>query len=204
MNAKRSRRPADSNAEAGDTLPESSYGEMPRPLESEELRPKRPATLEAEFKETARTAGRAVQEQAAAFAADVGHELSRSVEEQKGRGAEALRAFAGAVMTASQELDSQSPQVARYVRDAAERVHSLAGNIEGRNINDLMRNATEFARSRPTMFFAGAMAAGFALSRFLKSSAQQDEVTSQAQEEGASEPDLQDSAKSGVDRHVNS
>jgi hypothetical protein len=61
--------------------------------------------------------------------------------------------------------------VARYVRDAAKQVDSLSSNIRGRSVTELMQAATDLAHSQPAVFFAGAMAAGFALSRFLKSSA---------------------------------
>jgi hypothetical protein len=172
MNAKRSKRPSDPNTTA---FTNTGYGEMPRPLENERLSSDR-STLTSEFKETAQAAGKAVREQAATFADDVSHELGKKVDEQKTRGIEGMRAFAQAIKTAAQELDEQSPQVARYVRDAADRVQSLSGNIEGRNITELMRSASDLAKSQPTMFFVGAVAAGFALSRFLKSSSHIDEI----------------------------
>jgi hypothetical protein len=107
-----------------------------------------------------------------AFASDVGQEISKKADEQKARGAEAIRAVAGAVGTAAQQLEQQSPEMARYVRQAADRIDGLSRTIEGRNINELMHSASEVARSNPALFFAGAMLAGFAVSRFLKSSAQ--------------------------------
>jgi hypothetical protein len=117
-----------------------------------------------------------VREQVGAFGADIGHELSKGVEQQKTRGVEAMRAFAAAVDTAAQELEQQSPEVARYVHVAAESLRNLSGSIEGRSLNELMRSASDLARSRPSLYFAGAVAAGFALSRFLKSSAHHDDT----------------------------
>jgi hypothetical protein len=174
MNAKRSKRSPD--LAAGESLPETSYGEMPRPLPTDGSSAGRDTTLASDFKETTQAAGRAVREQATTFAGDISHELGKKVDEQKARGIEGMRAFAGAIKTAAQELEQQSPQVARYVRDAADRVESLSGNIEGRNITELMRSASDLARSQPTMFFISAAAAGFALARFLKSSAQHDDL----------------------------
>jgi hypothetical protein len=75
------------------------------------------------------------------------------------------------VDSAAAELAQQSPTVARYVRDAAKQVDGLSNNIRGRSVSELMHAATDLARSQPALFFAGALAAGFALSRFLKSSA---------------------------------
>jgi vacuolar-type H+-ATPase subunit E/Vma4 len=129
------------------------------------------ASLTSDLQETAKAASRAAQAQASAFAADIGHEVSKAAEEQKARGAEAMQGFARAISSATGELDDQSPMVARYVRDAAKQVDSLSSNIRGRSVTELMQAATDLARSQPAVFFAGAMAAGFALSRFLKSSA---------------------------------
>jgi hypothetical protein len=60
--------------------------------------------------------------------------------------------------------------MAGYVRDAAERVRDLSNTIEERDLRELLRNATDTARANPVTFFAGAVLAGFAISRFLKSS----------------------------------
>ncbi len=129
------------------------------------------ASLSSDVKEAAKTATRAAKEQATIFAADVGHELSKTAEEQKQHGVEALQGFARAINVAAAEMESQSPRVAHYVREAAGKVEGLSGNIGSRNVSELMRAATDLARAQPLMFFGGAVAAGFALSRFLKSSA---------------------------------
>jgi hypothetical protein len=129
------------------------------------------AALSADLKQAAQSAQRAVKEQASEFAADIGHELSHSAEEQKIRGVEAMQGFARAITTAAGELEGQSPMVARYVREAGQQVEVLSQNLRGRNITDLMGAASDLARAQPVVFIAGAVAAGFALSRFLKSSA---------------------------------
>jgi hypothetical protein len=154
--------------------------ELPRPLD-EMLQPgpelsgdssaASPPSLSRDARATAKSLGRAVKEQVGEFTSEIGHELSKTAEHQKTRGIEAMQAFARAVDTAAEELEQHSPLAAQYARDAAHRVEGLSANIRGRNINELMDSATELARSRPGLFFAGAVAAGFALSRFMKSSA---------------------------------
>ena len=57
------------------------------------------------------------------------------------------------------------------MRDAAKKVEDFSENISSRNVDELVKAATELARSQPMIFIGGAVAAGFALSRFLKSSA---------------------------------
>src|SRR5262249_24231779 len=66
-------------------------------------------------KEAAKTAGRAVKQQASEFASSVGHELNKTAEDQKARGVEAIQCFARAITSAAAELEGQSPAVARSV-----------------------------------------------------------------------------------------
>jgi hypothetical protein len=188
MNNKRSRR---SGQETG-SGPGLGFGEMPRPIGSQEDGRDYAPSIGAEAKQTAQSAGHAIREQASSFASEIGEELNKSVEDQKRRGLEAVRSFAGAVGTAARELEQQSPQVARYVHDAAEGLQSLTRNIEGRNLNDLVRSATDLARSNPTLFMVGAVAAGFAIARFMKSSAEPVEASSERNENasGYSDTDL--------------
>ena len=181
MNSKRSRRRGSEGS-----APETGYGEMPQPITNEENRRDYSPSIGSDFRRTAESAGHAIREQASSFASEIGEELNKGVEGQKRRGLEAVRSFAGAVDTAAQELEQQSPQVARYVRDAAESLQSLTRNIEGRNLKDLVRNATDLARSNPTLFMVGAVAAGFAIARFMKSSAQPGEMSSGEEYETAS------------------
>jgi vacuolar-type H+-ATPase subunit E/Vma4 len=129
------------------------------------------SSLSADFQQTAKAAARAAKAQASEFASDVGHEMSQVAEQQKVRGVEAMQGFARAINSAASELERQSPMVAGYVRNAAKQVDGFSNNIRGRNVTELMHAATDLAKAQPVIFLAGAMAAGFALSRFLKSSA---------------------------------
>jgi len=146
-------------------------------MENDDLSTRASGSIASEVKESARTAGQAVSDQAMAFVSDLGEQVSKKVDDQKLRGAETIRAFAGAADTAAQQLEQQSPQVAGYVRDAAERVRDLSKTIEERDFRELLRNARDAARTNPVTFFAGAVVAGFALSRFLKSSNQRETLS---------------------------
>jgi hypothetical protein len=129
------------------------------------------AQLTETARQAARSAGQAVGRQATEMASQVGDELSKTAEAQKSQGVEALQSLARAISTAAGELDDRSPLVARYVRDAAGKVEEFSDTIGNRNVNELVQAATELARSQPVLFFGGAVAAGFAFARFLKSSA---------------------------------
>ncbi len=131
------------------------------------------ASLSAGLKDTAQTAADAVRQQAAQLAQDVGHELNKTGEAQRARGVDAIRRLARAIDSAAAELESQSPTVARTVHEAARRVDGLSDNLSNRNVNELIDSAAQLARSQPALFVGGSIAAGFALARFLKSSARQ-------------------------------
>jgi hypothetical protein len=120
-------------------------------------------------KETARATGKALASQASELAANIGGELTETAEHQKSRGADAMRGFAKAVHGAANELDNQSPSMARYIRSAADSVEGLSDTIRSRSVTDLIATASDTARTHPAAFFIGAVAAGFALSRFFKS-----------------------------------
>ena len=132
------------------------------------------ASLSSDLKDTASSVSRAVKEQVSQITSEIGHELGKSAEGQKERGVEAMRTFARAVGTAAGEFEEQSPIAARYARDAAQRIEGLSSNISGRKVSELIESAASLAKSRPGLFFTGVVVAGFALSRFVKSSAAHD------------------------------
>jgi hypothetical protein len=97
-------------------------------------------------------------------------EARRIASQQKNAGADRLGEVAGAVHGAARSLEAGMPQMASFVHDAAARLADAAKTLRQRNVDDIMDEITRFARSQPVLFFGGAMLAGFALTRFLKSS----------------------------------
>ncbi len=96
-------------------------------------------------------------------------EARRIATQQKEAGADRLGEVAGAVHGAARSLETGMPQMASYVHDAAVRLEDAAKTLRTRNVDDIMSEVGRFARSQPALFFGGAMLAGFALTRFLKS-----------------------------------
>ena len=88
---------------------------------------------------------------------------------QKNAGADRLGEVAGAVHGAARSLEAGMPQVASYVHGAALRLEDAATTLRQRNVDDLIDEIGRFARAQPVLFFGGAMLAGFALTRFLRS-----------------------------------
>ena len=103
----------------------------------------------------ATTEGAALAEEAdriADTAASLKQEVRDTAERQKDAGAERLEGLAEAV------------------HGAASRIESVSAALRDRSIEDLLQNAGRLARSQPAALFGGAVLAGIALSRFLKSS----------------------------------
>ena len=94
----------------------------------------------------------------------------RIAHQQKDVGADRLRDVAGAVHGAARELETGMPEVAGYVRGAAARLEDVAKTLRHQSVDDLIEGIGSFARAQPAIFLGGSMLAGFALTRFLKSS----------------------------------
>jgi hypothetical protein len=92
-------------------------------------------------------------------------------EQQKALGAEQIDGVARATHRAAQEIEAQMPGLARSVHRAASRLDDASSALREGNLEDLTAQLGEFARAQPAVFFGGAVLAGFALSRFLKTSA---------------------------------
>jgi ABC-type transporter Mla subunit MlaD len=91
-------------------------------------------------------------------------------EEQKRRAAERLSGVAGALRQTSQELQPQDDTIAQYADSFAEQVDKLSNYLRERDVRDLFNDVRQVAQRQPELFVAGALAAGFLLGRFLKSS----------------------------------
>jgi hypothetical protein len=90
-------------------------------------------------------------------------------EQQKRTGAQQISVIARAVEGAADHLEGDMPQASKFVHDMASSLEAAASSLRARNADDLLREAGNFARRQPAMFFAGAVLTGLAFSRFLKS-----------------------------------
>lgn len=135
-------------------------------------------TVQAAASETAST----LRDQAGDVAAELqsqGKDVAASAREQaealgeqgKAMGAEKAEGIASAVRRVADDLESSSPEVARHVRAAAVSVEGVAGALRDRSLGDLLQDMSRFAQRQPAAFFGAAALAGFALTRFAKSSA---------------------------------
>jgi len=92
-------------------------------------------------------------------------------EHQKDVGADQVGHFAQAMHGAASALEQQMPQFANYVHDAGQKLEGLADDLRNGSVDELLDRFGRYAKDQPALIFGGAMIAGFALTRFLKSSA---------------------------------
>ena len=117
------------------------------------------------------SAAEQVQKTADATSDRVKTRVRQAAEQQKRAGADQMTGVAHAMEAAAGELQQQMPMAAQYVEDVAGQLGAMASALRERSIDDMLGNVADFARKQPALFFSGAVAAGFALSRFAKSSA---------------------------------
>ena len=88
----------------------------------------------------------------------------------KETGAERIGRLGRAVHGAANEIGKELPQAAEYVHTAGDGLENAAAHLRDHSVEDLFESFNRFARRQPVAAFAGAILAGFVLSRFIKSS----------------------------------
>jgi hypothetical protein len=111
--------------------------------------------------------------QANRFAEEAKQRGRSMLEEQKGNAVSQLSGFASVLReTASKCAEREDQRTAgRALEQAAGGLERFADALRSRDVDSLMDQAARMARQQPAVFIGGTIAAGFLLSRFLKSSA---------------------------------
>jgi hypothetical protein len=97
--------------------------------------------------------------------------VRKIAQHQKDGFADTMGGFAKAVDAAAGQCGRESQAMSGMLSAAADTIRSASDSLRDRHIDDIAATVQHFARHRPVALFAGAVAAGFVLSRFLKSSA---------------------------------
>ncbi|HEX6113282.1 MAG TPA: hypothetical protein VFZ10_13325 [Geminicoccaceae bacterium] len=119
-------------------------------------------------------------------AEDMRERARSAVDHQKDAAVGRIEGVAHALRSASDDLRERGqPMVAEYSRQVAEGLESMANSLSRRNVDELVGSVEDFARQRPVAFIGGAMVAGFALARFMKSSSARRSRTSGTEYRGA-------------------
>lgn len=112
-----------------------------------------------------------VSDKAKEVAAEAGERVGSMFEDQKKIGAEYIGKLAGAAETAAGQLEREAPEVAAYLRRGISQVKSFSENLTSRSPRELVDDVQDLARNNPAMFLGATALVGFAVSRFLKTSA---------------------------------
>lgn len=97
---------------------------------------------------------------------------SGALDERRREAADRIGHTASALRSAAEQMRTQQAgALAWLAEDAAGRMDAASQRLRDEDVDSLVASATELARRQPAAFFAGSVAAGFALSRFLKASA---------------------------------
>ena len=102
--------------------------------------------------------------------ADPVAEWEHVAQQQKQAGADQIDQMAKAVHGAADHLAKEMPETAELVHAAASQLERGAGALREHGVSDLMAGFNELGRKDPLTLLGGAMLAGFAISRFFKSS----------------------------------
>lgn len=102
---------------------------------------------------------------------------------QKSKVAARLGGVAQALHDTAKTLERQNSTAGHYADLAARQVDRVSQALGERGIDELVGDAEEFARRQPWVFIGGALMAGFALARFVKSGNER-EMAGMAQDVG--------------------
>lgn len=94
------------------------------------------------------------------------------LDQQRGAAAGQVDSVAHALRTAAEQLQKEGQGTGNYVGMMADQLETAARQLREKNLDELMHGVQDLARRSPATFIAGSVAAGFLLSRFLKSSSQ--------------------------------
>lgn len=101
----------------------------------------------------------------------IGTRAKQEAESRKGQAVHMAGSASSALNTAADDLRS-NPEVpdwmASALQQAARKIEGLASQIDGRSVDQLGQDVTEFARRSPITFLAASAAVGFAASRVLR------------------------------------
>lgn len=118
-----------------------------------------------------REAAERTREQGREIAGEVKEKAQTVLERQKSKASETLSEWSNALRRTADNLHEQHQETAgSFAEQAADRVAGVATALKERDLGDFVDQTENFARRQPRVFLGSALAAGFLLARFLKSS----------------------------------
>ncbi len=115
------------------------------------------------------------QQKAGQLADQTGQQVKSQLASRKDQAAEQLSPIKTALQETGQQLRNQDQgSVAQYAEKAADQVERFSSYLRESDVDEIIDEARNFARSKPALFLGGAAALGFFGTRFLKSSSEKD------------------------------
>lgn len=112
-----------------------------------------------------------LQEGALAAVASAKEHGSAQFEQYRDTAVDQIENLAHSAHSAAEQMqDGDTLGLSHYATDLAQNMTTLAGNLRGKSIDELLQQAGRLARDNPALFVTGSVALGFGLSRFLKAS----------------------------------
>ncbi len=125
----------------------------------------------AEFSGAGQEAGAYIKSGAERTTSMARKKIESLISERKNKAAERIGTVSNAFRSVSQQLRDQNQEaIARYADKAAANVDLFSGYLQQHDAQQIMSEAEDFVRRRPGWMIGGALAAGFLMARFLKSS----------------------------------
>ena len=142
---------------------------------SEEIRAKADETTE-KLKRSAKETAAELQHKAEQIGEDAKRQGQAYAEEQKRYVSDEMHGAADALHGAADKFrEHEQERIARYIDQAATSLDDISSSLRQQDFDQLLNKTQNFAREQPAIFLGGAVAIGFALGRFLKSSARHSE-----------------------------
>ena len=144
-----------------------------------------PESARSKRKERSKGRGEAGSGMGVASLADEARTLA---EQQKAAGADRVARLGQAIHGAADEIGRELPQAAHYIHSAAQSLESVSSALRERSLGELASELKNLTKQQPATAFVGWVAAGFAISRFLKSSSSSSATSPSMTDESSSMP----------------
>jgi ElaB/YqjD/DUF883 family membrane-anchored ribosome-binding protein len=112
--------------------------------------------------------GTQAKQAATSLASEANENIKGALNQKVGVGADLVGHVADSVRAAADNLKQNAPQLAGLVTVAADKIDELSSSVRDKTVDELFKDASDFARRQPAVVFGAAAAVGFLLFRILK------------------------------------
>jgi ElaB/YqjD/DUF883 family membrane-anchored ribosome-binding protein len=117
-----------------------------------------------------RSTAETIREEAGKLGGQAADKAKAFAGEGKEKASNALDEVAKMMHNAAADVDDKiGPEYGRYARSAADGISGFADSLRGKEVDDLIQDATAFVKKSPVIAVGTAAAIGFVLARLIKS-----------------------------------